>query len=62
MKEQSATVRAFYEDGFVAIPSFFNDAELAEIEINLDRFIREVIPMLPTCEVFHENKDRLNLL
>jgi|TARA_B100001079_G_scaffold223980_1_gene200662 hypothetical protein len=36
MEEQPATVRAFYEDGFVAIPSFFNEAELAEIEINLD--------------------------
>ena len=62
MEEQSASMRAFNDDGFVAIPSFFNAAELGEIEINLDRFIREVIPTLAPTEVFYEDKDRLDSL
>ena len=62
MEKQSASVRAFNDDGFVAIPSFFNAVELAEIEINLDRFVREVIPTLSPAEVFYEDKHRLDSL
>jgi len=62
MEKQSASVRAFNDDGFVAIPSFFNAVELAEIEINLDRFVREVVPTLAPTEVFYEDKDRLDSL
>ncbi len=57
MEEQSALVRAFYDDGFVKIPSFFNAEELTEIEINLGRFVRDVIPTLAPTEVFYEDKD-----
>jgi len=62
MEEQSASVRAFNDDGFVVIPSFFGAVELTEIEINLDRFVREVIPTLSPTEVFYEDKARLDSL
>ena len=57
MEKQSALVRTFYDDGFLKIPSFFNAAELAEIEKNLGRFVRELIPSLAPAEVFYEDKN-----
>ena len=57
MEKQSALVRTFYDDGFLKIPSFFNSAELAEIEKNLGRFVRKLIPSLAPAEVFYEDKN-----
>ena len=57
MEKQLALVRTFYDDGFLKIPSFFNAAELAEIEKNLGRFVRELIPSLAPAEVFYEDKN-----
>jgi len=57
MEKQSALVRTFYDDGFRKIPSFFSAAELAEIEKNLGRFVRELIPSLAPVEVFYEDKN-----
>ena len=57
MEKQSALVRTFYDDGFVKVPSFFNGAELVEIEKNLCRFVREVIPSLAPAEAFYEDRN-----
>ena len=58
MEKQSVLVRTFYDEGFLKIPSFFNAAELAEIEKNLRRFVRELIPSLAPAEVFYEDKNQ----
>ena len=57
MEKKSALLRTFYDDGFLKIPSFFNTAELSEIEKNLGRFVRELIPALAPAEVFYEDKN-----
>ncbi len=34
------------KDGFVVFPNFWNGAEIAEILVNIERFIAEAIPTL----------------
>ncbi|MGE4551395.1 MAG: phytanoyl-CoA dioxygenase family protein [Opitutales bacterium] len=46
----------FEEDGFVAVSGFFGAEELQGIESALARFIDEVLPSLPSEEVFYEDK------
>ncbi|QDU90483.1 Phytanoyl-CoA dioxygenase (PhyH) [Pirellulimonas nuda] len=52
----------FVRDGYVQLPGFRAGEELAEIERNLTRFIDEIVPTLPSDEVFYEDKrDRTSL-
>lgn len=52
----------FVRNGYVQLPGFRTGQELAEIELNLARFIDEVVPTLPREEVFYEDKtDRTSL-
>ncbi|MFP6722363.1 MAG: hypothetical protein VCF25_19125 [Candidatus Poribacteria bacterium] len=39
-------VPALKKDGFVVFPNFWDGAEIAEILVNIERFIAEVIPTL----------------
>lgn len=48
----------FEADGFVAIPGFIGPTQLAELNSNLERFTREVVPALPADHVFYEDKQR----
>ena len=48
---------AFESEGFVTLRGFLSEEEIAEVEINLDRFIREVVPGMPREHVFYEDKD-----
>ena len=47
---------SFEEDGFIAVPGFCEADELESIESALTRFIDEVLPTLPSEEVFYEDK------
>ncbi len=52
----------FDRDGFVAIPGFLDVDELAELHRELDRFMRDVLPMLPREQVYYEDRDDLTTL
>ena len=52
----------FREDGFVAVEAFFSKNKLLEIETELDRFIREINPALPSSDIFYELKSDLSSL
>jgi len=48
--------------GYVFQPSFQDTAQVAEIDSNLERFIKTVVPTLPAEQVFYEDKsDRSSL-
>ena len=44
-------------DGYVILRGFLNEAELAELQQNLNRVISEKIPELPQQQVYYEDKD-----
>ena len=46
----------FERDGFLALPSFYREEELLNIEDELERFIAERIPVLPPEHFFFEDK------
>lgn len=47
---------AFNERGFVAIANFLSVEQVIEVEANIDRFIKSVLPHLPVDHVFFEDK------
>lgn len=47
---------SFLQDGFVAVPSFLDAAEVAATLEQLDRFITKRVPDLPPEHVFYEDK------
>ncbi len=48
----------FDRDGFVVVRNFLPSAELAELQANLDRYIRDIVPTLPPADAFYEDRDR----
>ena len=42
-------------DGFVAIPGFLRDDELAGVKNQLDRYISQCVPEIPRADVYYEN-------
>jgi phytanoyl-CoA hydroxylase len=56
---QSPTLKSdFDRDGFVIVRNFLPAVELAELQGNLDRYIREVVPTLPAADAFYEDRAR----
>lgn len=52
-------LRQQYEtDGFVVVRSFLSADELAQLNEQLDRYIREVLPTLPKTAAFFQDPDR----
>jgi phytanoyl-CoA hydroxylase len=49
---------AYDRDGFVVVPRFLDDQELAELRAQLDRYIREVVPTLPPTAAFFQDRAR----
>src|SRR5690242_1531676 len=47
-------VAAYDADGVVAVPALLTDEEVAEVRRALDRYIRDVVPMLPASDVVFE--------
>ena len=48
----------FDRDGFVVIRQFLPTSELQELEENLDRYIREVVPGLNDAHAFYQDRSR----
>jgi phytanoyl-CoA hydroxylase len=46
----------FERDGYVAIRPFFDAAKMAEMNRELDRFLRDVVPTMDETEVYYEDK------
>jgi phytanoyl-CoA hydroxylase len=46
----------FTDNGFVALPGFFQGAELTELQRNVERFLEHVLPQLPSEHVFYEER------
>jgi ectoine hydroxylase-related dioxygenase (phytanoyl-CoA dioxygenase family) len=49
-------------DGFVVVRQFLASNELAALQQNLDRYIRDVVPTLPEREAFYEDRSRPDTL
>lgn len=50
--------RHYDRDGFVVIREFLPPEEFDELEAHLDRYIREVVPTLPTGDAFFQDRMR----
>ena len=50
--------QAFDRDGFVVIPQFLSEEDLAELNSNLDRYVREIVPTLSDVHAFYQDKNR----
>lgn len=48
----------FDRDGFLVVPSFVPEKDLAELRQNLDRYIRDVVPTLSDADAFYEDRSR----
>lgn len=46
----------FDQDGYVFLPGLIGADGVAEIQTQLDRYVKEVVPGLPGTEVFYENR------
>jgi phytanoyl-CoA hydroxylase len=49
-------------DGFVVIRRFVAAEQLAVLQQNLDRYIRDVVPTLPDSDAFYEDRSRAETL
>ena len=49
---------AFERDGMVVVPGFLDPAALAELQSELERYIREVVPTLPEANAFYVDRSR----
>ena len=48
----------FEKDGYVVVPKFLSPEDFAELNDNLDRYIRDVVPTLPDRYAFFQDKSR----
>jgi phytanoyl-CoA hydroxylase len=48
----------FERDGFVVIRELLPGSELAQLQNNLDRYVREVVPTLGDADAFYEDRAR----
>ncbi len=46
----------FQSEGFVAVPQFLRGEELAELQRHVNRFITQIVPDLPSEDVFYEDR------
>lgn len=59
MVKLSATLKEdFDRDGFTVARNFFSAEEVARIECELERYVREVVPTLPPGRAMYEDKRR----
>ncbi|MEX2561061.1 MAG: phytanoyl-CoA dioxygenase family protein [Pirellulales bacterium] len=50
--------QAFDRDGFVIVPQLLDPADFDELAANLERYIRQVVPMLADSQAFYEDRAR----
>ena len=56
VEKKSQIIDSYNSNGFIAITSFFDDQESAEIEFELSRFLEEIMPCLESSEIYYEDK------
>jgi phytanoyl-CoA hydroxylase len=54
----AALKRDYDRDGFVTVRQLLSSEEFAELNRELDRYIREVVPTLPDADAFYVDKSR----
>jgi hypothetical protein len=52
--DQEALREIFRRDGFIQIDGFFDPRDVDEIENNVTRFIRDVVPTLPKSSAMYQ--------
>lgn len=52
----------FLNDGYIFFPNFLGDAEIRELRLTLDHFIREKVQHMPTEQVYYEDRADKNSL
>jgi len=55
-------VEDFQREGFCVFPQFFSPPRMEELEENLQRYVREVVPTLDTSATMYEDKSDPNSL
>ena len=50
--------KEFRCDGFVVVRQFLSTDEFSELNVNLDRYIRDVVPSLPNADAFYQDQAR----
>jgi phytanoyl-CoA hydroxylase len=60
--DDSALKKDFDRDGFVTVRQLLSNEEFAELNRELDRYIREVVPTLPDADAFYVDKSRPSTL
>ncbi len=50
------------QHGFVIVRQLLNGQDLAELQENLDRYIRDVVPTLPDADAFYQDRSRPDTL
>jgi phytanoyl-CoA hydroxylase len=55
MQDHQALQTSFERDGFVHVQQFLSPAEMDQLEANLARFIRDLVPTLPKAEAMFED-------
>jgi phytanoyl-CoA hydroxylase len=56
--DMQALRRDFERDGYVVIRGFLSAGPLKELQDNLDRYIRDIVPGLPDADAFYDDKSR----
>jgi phytanoyl-CoA hydroxylase len=55
---RSTLKQDFDRDGYIAIRPLFDAAQMAEINRELDRYLKDVVPKMSPTEVYYEDKSR----
>ena len=55
--DKQAMKAGFQKDGYLFIPGFLTEAEVAGINQNFNRVIKDVVPQMPENKVFYEDKN-----
>jgi phytanoyl-CoA hydroxylase len=50
--------RAYDEQGFTIVRDFLDTSELKELQDNLDRYIRDIVPKLPDSDAFYVDRNQ----
>jgi len=60
---QDHALKASYDrDGFVVVRRFLDEPQLAMLQANLDRYVREIVPTLPATAAFYQDRSRAETL
>jgi phytanoyl-CoA hydroxylase len=58
----AAEKEQFDREGFVIVRQLLPPAEFAELETNVDRYIRDVVPTVPETHAFYQDRARPDTL